>query len=141
MVVDGAKQFVGSDRNALTQAIQSSAAQAKVPLEILDPRLQNGRATFSLRSGPVNSSVRWYAAIAADAARSEVSRGENAGRTLQHTAVVRVLRQLKRTGDAQEFNLPVDATLTEGSNVRLVVFAVDAHSGKVTSAAQGIIKP
>ena len=140
MVVDGAAQFVGSDRDALARAVQSSAAVEKLPLEIVDPRLQNGRATFSLRSSSGKGSVHWYAAIAADATRSEVSRGENAGRTLHHTAVVRVLKKLNRSSEAQEFSLPVDATAAASLNVRLVVFAVDARTGKVAAATQSILK-
>ena len=140
MVVDGATQFVGSDRDALTRAMQKSAAQEKLPVEIVDPHLENGKAMFSLRSSSGNNSVRWYAAIAADATRSEVARGENAGRTLHHTAVVRVLRPLKRTAEAQEFSLPVDAVAEASPNIRLVVFAVDAHSGRVEAAAQSIIR-
>ena len=140
MVVDGAEQFVGSDRNALAHAIQGSAAREKIPVEIVEPRLQNGRATFSLRGAPVNPALHWYAAIAADATRSEVSRGENAGRTLHHTAVVRVIKQLKRNADTQEFSLPANADATSSSGVRLIVFAVDAHTGRVVAAAQGIIK-
>lgn len=139
MVVDGAEQFVGSNRDALARAIQRSAAIEKIPLEIVEPRLQNNKAIFALRSESAKN-VRWYAAIAADATRSEVARGENAGRTLHHTAVVRVLQQLKRKSDAQEFNLPVDVVATSNANIRLVVFAVDDHTGKVIAAAQSNIK-
>lgn len=140
MVVDGAAQFVGSDRNALIRAVQQSATKDKLALEIIDAHLQNGKVTFSLRSGAANG-VHWYAAIAADATRSEVSRGENAGRTLHHTAVVRVLKQLKRNADAQEFTLPVDAIATAGEVVRLVVFAADEHTGRIAAAAQAVLKP
>ena len=140
MVVDGAQQFVGSDRNALTRALQQSAQTYKLPLEIVDPHLQNGKASFSLRAGSAASGTRWYAAIAADATRSEVARGENAGRTLHHTAVVRALKQIKPSANAQEFSLPVDAVATANPDIRLVVFAVDGHTGKVTSAAQSIVK-
>jgi hypothetical protein len=139
MVVDGAEQFVGSDRNALMRAVQSSAVRQKLQVEIIDPRLENGKAIFSLRSPPGGRGIRWYAAIAADATRSEVARGENKGRTLHHTAVVRTLRQLKVEGAAQEFSLPVDAVATAGANPRLVVFAVEDRTGRVTAAAQSIV--
>ena len=134
MVVDGTEQFVGSDYGALSQALKKAAAAEKPPLEIVDPRLQNGKAIFSLRSGSADGSARWYAAIAADVTRSEGARGENAGRTLHHVAVVRVLRQLKRNADGQQFSLPADAGAS--GNLRVVVFAVDAHTGKVIAAAE-----
>jgi len=140
MVVDGAEQFVGSDRNALMSAIRASAGREKLQVEIIDPRLQNGKAIFSLRMPSGGRAVRWYAAIAADATRSEVARGENAGRTLHHIAVVRTLRQLNVEGNAQEFSLPVDAVATAGANTRLVVFATDDRTGRVTAAAESIVK-
>ena len=140
MVVDGAEQLVGSDRNALIRAIRAGAAREKLQVEIIDPHEQNGRAIFSLRTPPGGHGLHWYAAIAADATRSEVARGENKGRTLHHTAVVRTLRQLKVDGSAQEFSLTVDAVATSGANARLVVFAVDARTGRVTAAAQTLIK-
>lgn len=139
MVVDGAAQFVGSDRDALMRAVQRSAAKEKITLEIVEPHLKDSKAIFSLRSAIANN-VDWYAAIAADATRSEVARGENAGRTLHHTAVVRSLRQLERKSDVQEFSLPVDAVATSNANVRLVVFAVDAHTGTVIAAEQSNLK-
>ncbi len=145
MVVDGTEQFVGSDYGALSRAVKKAAAAEKPPLEIVNARLQNGKVTFSLRRGTAGGAARWYAAIAADATRSEVPRGENAGRTLHHVAVVRVLRQLKRDADEQEFSLPADAYGYAGAsasgNLRLVVFAVDAHTGRVIAAVERDLRP
>jgi hypothetical protein len=136
MVVDGADQFVGSDSRALTHAVQKAASTAKRPVEIVEPRLQNGKANFSLRTGTDKSDVRWYAAIAEDATHSEVARGENAGRTLHHVAVVRGLKQLHGDVGGQSFSLPVEGGANYSGIMRLVVFAIDPHSGKVVAVAQ-----
>ncbi len=139
MVVDGSKEFVGSDSKALTLAVQNAASTAKPPVEIVDARLQNGKALFSLHGGEGNGATRWYGAIAADATHSEVARGENAGRTLHHVAVVRVIRQLNRKSQNQDFSLPVESAASSSGSLRLVVFAIDPHTGKVLAAAQQVI--
>jgi hypothetical protein len=139
IVVDGTQQFVGSDSRALSRAVEKASSTGKPSVEIVDPRWQNGRAIFSVQSDAGNRTTRWFAAIAVDATRSEVARGENAGRTLHHVAVVRVLQQLKRNATTQDFSLPVDAGGGSSGSLRLVVFAVDAHTGKVIAAAERAI--
>ena len=139
MVVDGSEQFVGSDSNALARAVQKAATDAKIPVEIVDPHVENGKASFSLVGNAGNGNVRWYGAIAVDATHSEVARGENAGRTLHHVAVVRAIRSLNRKAQRQDFSLPVEAATDSTGNLRLVVFAVDRGSGKVLAAAQRVI--
>lgn len=136
MVVDGKDQFVGSDRKALTSAVQKAASTTKLPVEILESKLQDGKVGFSLKTGADNSNVHWYAALAEDATHSEVARGENAGRTLHHVAVVRVMHQLNRIADRQSLTLPVERNANADSSLRLVVFAIDPRSGKVVAATQ-----
>ncbi len=138
MVVDGEEQFVGSDIKTLTHAVQKAASSTKLSVEIVDPSLQNGKAVFSLKNAPDGGKARWYAALAEDATHSEVARGENAGRTLHHVAVVRVLHELKCSGDGQIFSMRIEST-TNAGGLRLVVFAIDPHSGKVIAAAQRIV--
>jgi hypothetical protein len=139
MVVDGREEFVGSDSKALTRAVGKAAATAKLPIEIVDPRLQNEKAVFSLQGDPGNSNVHWYAAIAANATHSEVARGENAGRTLHHVAVVRVMHQLNRKLQSQDLSLPVETGPSSSRDLRLVVFAIDANSGRVLAATQHVL--
>ena len=140
MVVDGAEQFVGSDSRALTHAVQTAASRAKLAVAIVDLRLNNGKVVFSLQSGASNGDARWYVAIAEDATHSEVAKGENAGRTLHHVAVVRTLKQLHGNAGAQEIKLPIDAGANPSANLRLVVFAIDAHTGAVVAAAEHPIR-
>lgn len=136
-VVDGSAHMVGSDERGLLQAI--AAARPKAALSIENPRWINGQAHFALRAS-LAPSVQVFVALAADATRSEVARGENAGRTLHHVAVLRVLRQLGSGAlNGHEIVLPGDA-LTRGPEasgpLRLIAFAVDPASGRVLAAAQ-----
>lgn len=134
MVVDGTTQFVGSDKRALEGALHAAAVRPKEGLAIENSHWDGGVVAFSVR-GTVSSSVRLIAALAADATHSEVARGENAGRTLQHVAVVRVMKSFGGDAmDGRELKLGTK-NLSEGP-VRLVVFAVDTRTGHVVGAGE-----
>lgn len=134
MVVDGTAQFVGSDRRALEGAMRAAAAKGKEELAIENAHWDSGAVAFSVQ-GTLSSGVRVMAALAADATHSEVARGENAGRTLQHVAVVRAMKSFG--GDAMDRReLKLGAKNLPDGPVRLVVFVVDARTGQVVGAAE-----
>jgi hypothetical protein len=94
MVVDGRAQLVGSDGTAARQAIERAAAapHATVGLEI-EMRDANTVAVVAnvrdLSSLTRGERADVTVAITEDHLRSDVTRGENRGRTLTHAAVVR----------------------------------------------------
>jgi hypothetical protein len=94
VVVDGRLQLVGSDRAAAVQAIARAAAtpHAAVQLDV-DARDANSIAvTVNVRDlSGLGRGDRADVTIAVteDHLRSQVTRGENHGRTLTHAAVVR----------------------------------------------------
>jgi hypothetical protein len=89
IVVDGARDVLGSDRRALLAAVAEQAARPKGSL-----RLRPGR-----EAGTVEVEAAWQETVAGDLfialveaeAASDVARGENRGRTLVHASVVRLL--------------------------------------------------
>ena len=139
MVIDGTAQFVGNNAQALEAAMQGAAARPKQDLTIGNAKWENGTAEFSVR-GAVNPGQRLVAVLAADATHSEVARGENAGRTLHHVAVVRVMKEFGGDAtDGRALKLPGGSLLhkEEASGpVRLVVFVVDHKTGHVLGAAE-----
>jgi hypothetical protein len=117
MVVDGRAQFVGSDGRAALQAIERAAAapHATVRLEV-DVRDANALGIVATVSDPSNLSrgdrADVTAVITEDHLRSEVTRGENRGRTLSHAAVVRSTTSLGQmsAGDVTlRGTVPIDA--------------------------------
>ena len=139
MVVDGATQFVGGNTRALVSAIEGAAKSAKQPLTIENAKWDHGFATFSIH-GTAPAGAKLLAVLAADATHQEVSSGENAGRTLHHVAVVRVMKELGTdTADGRALKLSGgDLNHKEESEgpVRLVVFWVDHKTGRVLGAAE-----
>jgi hypothetical protein len=93
MVVDGEHSFVGNERQAREWAA-AAARQPKVPLQ-LTARVEGDGVVVRVRldAAPTRGLQLW-AALAEDGLSSDVKRGENAGRKLAHTAVVRTLVML-----------------------------------------------
>jgi hypothetical protein len=138
-VVDGATQFVGNDGRALSRAVATAAANPKKTLAIDGARWSNGSVEFSVR-GTADSNSRLMVALAADATHAEVSRGENAGRTLHHVAVVRVMKEFgSGSVDGRQLQLSGGA-LAHGEEakgpIRLVAFQIDHKTGHVLAAAE-----
>jgi hypothetical protein len=139
MVVDGATQLVGNNAQAMSRAVAIAAAAPKKTLEIRSANWASGTVLFSVR-GAEDSSTRLVAALAEDATHAEVSRGENAGRTLHHVAVVRVMKEFGSDAlDGRQLRLTAthvpDGDDSKGT-IRLVVFQVDHKSGRVVAAAE-----
>ena len=138
-VVDGEIQFVGNNPNAMAQAVEKAASTPKEPLAIQNAHWDKGGVDFSVQA-QANDRTRLEAALAEDATRVDVASGENAGRTLHHVAVVRVLKDFGTKGlDGRPLRLS-DSDLMHGADakvpVRLVVFVEDRKTGHVLAVAE-----
>jgi hypothetical protein len=138
MVVDGAAQFVGSDVTALKAAMERAASSVKQPLEVAASNWDKDGVHFTVKTNATQG-THLFAAVAEDVSRSEVGRGENAGRTLHHVAVVRTLKQFKSGFADTSLTLPASGVGRGAASLRLVVFLADAHSGHVVGVAEKII--
>jgi hypothetical protein len=142
MVVDGTSQFVGSNGRALLAAVSKAAAMPKRSLAIENARWDHDKVRFAVRGDRIGGS-KLIAVLAANATHSEVARGENAGRTLHHTAVVRAIKEFSsEVVDGRALELE-GGPLTQGNEangaVRLVVFVADGGNGRVRGAAQQVL--
>jgi len=131
-VVDGAAEFVGSDERAMLRAVEKAASAAKTPISIENAQIAGGEVRFAVRGG--DGKAQLMAALAEDAAQSNVLRGENGGRTLRHVAVVRDLKEMGAgAADGRVLSLKAPAG---SESLRLVVFLVDRRSGRVVGLAE-----
>jgi hypothetical protein len=98
IVVDGHWQTIGSDRDAVAEAVaQARQASAAVPMTLT---LDHGRARVALGAGGAGTSA---AVLLLGFDRRHVDRvggGENDGRTLTHIDVVRGFAEIGRFGGA-----------------------------------------
>ena len=140
-VIDGAEQVVGNDARHVLQAVQHEAGLPEKQLTIAQATLEKGTVSFAVRA-PESDGDNLVAALAQDVSRSEVTRGENAGRTLHHVAVVRAMKEFK-ADFAQGRALSLSANDPDrhpgAGAMRLVVFLEDTRSGRVVGAAEKVL--
>jgi hypothetical protein len=146
MIVDGQRQFTGSNERDAREAIGAAAHKTRIEVSI-----QPGSPTksdsqrFEVRVGNVpgtesgNTADAWIA-VTEDHLETPVHGGENKGMTLQHAAVVRTLHKI---GEAPANGRPplVDEAQVKfksnwkRENLRVVVFVQDRKSLRVFGAA------
>lgn len=139
MIVDGAVQLVGSNSIELQRAVTHAAEAPKIAITIAGTgRIADGSVEFSVRADGHNANL--VAALAENATRSEVTRGENAGRTLRHVAVVSTIKEFGASasdGRLLRLSSPSESIYQkEDGPLRLVVFLVDRKNGHVLGAAE-----
>jgi hypothetical protein len=138
-VVDGAQQFVGNDPVKLKNAVARAGATPKLKVTIEGAQqASDGSIAFSVHADDTRSIL--VAAVAEDATSSQVARGENAGRTLHHVAVVRVLKEF---GSGRTDGRPLElsganliAAEKTGIPLRLVIFLVSTKNSHVVGVAE-----
>jgi len=146
MVVNGAVQVNGTDGKAIAAALEKAVASHPIPLGITSVQVRGKEVTFSLRSGmpATPGDVNVYAALVDPEDTTKVGGGENHGRTLQHTGVVRVLNRVGslRTQDLGEKPFVLKGSVSGRSGLdgmRLVVFVQTKQIGPVVGADECLI--
>jgi hypothetical protein len=143
LVVDGRYGFVGSDGHEASSAIQRAIRERKIPIAISNVARNGNQVTARVESFADQNfkGARGvlYVALADNRQESHVARGENAGRSLAHVAVTRVLKQVGTidldSGSTKEIALPVQPG-SVASGLRLVAFIQDPKSGHVLGVAE-----
>jgi hypothetical protein len=134
MVIDGRYELVGNDESAARQKIAAAAQKFKEISIVLSWR---GDKLTVEAHGSSNRAADVLLAVTENGLSSAVAHGENGGRTLRHSGVVRELRQIGSL-DHGQFAMAVTVkpqTDWKLEQLRVVVFAQDVTSGEVIGAA------
>ena len=139
IVVDGRAQLVGSDGDAARVAIARAARLPKAEVSVA----QTEPGQFTVHVGHLPASAQSdpaevYLAVTEDGLSSSVGGGENAGRRLTHSAVVRELVPL---GTVTGGTFAASPSISLKSNWRrghlhAVVFAQERESRRIVGAAE-----
>jgi hypothetical protein len=100
MFVDGHKGFTGSDSGQAVDEIRNAAKTTKTEVRIEQLDSATGSARFRITTG-TGKDADLLLAITEDGLESKVARGENSGRFLAHTGVVRSLKKVGRSADKE----------------------------------------
>ena len=143
LVVDGRYGFVGSDGREASSAIQKAIRERKIPIAISNVAHNRNQVTAHIEL-PADENFKGvrgilYVALADNRQESHVARGENAGRSLAHVAVMRVLKQVGTidfgSASTKEITLAMPAGSGAGGS-RLVAFIQDPKSGHVLGVTE-----
>ncbi len=147
MVIDGQSEFVGSDQDTALNSISNATRRKKVAVELDLGEISSASksegfinaklAIGSLSGTPADAVNDVFVAVTEDNLESNVQGGENGGRTLQHTAVVRFLEKVGSIDSTDPFETHVKLNLSgywKTRDLAVVAFVQAHHSRKVLGA-------
>ena len=138
-VVDGRLEVEGNSAPKLETAIQQAMHQKKVPLQLRVSQSEKGIHVEVRTEDSVPRGAEVYFAIAEDGVESKVSAGENGGRLLTHTAVVRSLTKGGKLAAAGYDGIAMDLKTSTrwGKHLRVIALLEERDGGKILGAAVG----
>jgi hypothetical protein len=142
VVVNGRKEFVGSDAASLRGAIREGLQQTGgVTLALSGLRLNGGRLDWQYKLAGIGSAgarehLSLVAAVVEGNAVTKVKGGENSGRTLSHVQIVRTIRsQLLDGKNAGSGFLDWPAGMNAGEG-EVIAFLQDQEDGRIIAATR-----
>jgi hypothetical protein len=144
MVVDGSTEFVGSNWNKAVATISQAACVPKADIQITTVQNKAGDVSLqvhisNLPAVTAGETIDLLLAVTEGDLLSNVLRGENAGRSLNHRTVVRRLSLISRVEakPGASFSAGSTVALTKGwnaENLRAVAFVQERKSRRVIGA-------
>jgi len=137
VIVDGVDEAVGNDRGAVVAAIRRAASRPKRSIALAWSSGTSG-VSIAMDPSPETANSTVFLAITEDALRTSVKRGENAGRTLDHTAVARRLIQVGKTDKEGKFMSVVPVSIDQTwkrEHTRVIVFVQSDATRRITAVA------
>jgi hypothetical protein len=134
MVVDGKAEFVGSDSRTALRAIGEAA---KTPKASVGLSCGANPISLQVRIDNMHSDADVLLAIAESSLQSNVTRGENRGRLMEHDGVTRRISIIGRAKRQQAFTAEPRIVIDKSwrrENLSAVVFLQDRYSRRVLGA-------
>ena len=128
-VIEGSHDIVGSDRGAVMKALAAAQAGVGVSVTVEQGQL---RITVAKGSSGAPADVMLFGYLRQ--ATTHIGRGENSGRTLTESNIVRVLQDVGSwRGEAGEYQVKLDSLPADVTDVAVLVQA--AGQGAILGAA------
>jgi hypothetical protein len=130
---------VGSDGHKASSAIQEAMREPKIPIAMSNVTRDGNQVTVHIEVPAADSALKrgrsvLYVALADNRAESQVARGENAGRSLAHVGVARILKQVGTIDLGAATARDVILAIRPGAGAngsRLVAFIQDSKTWRV----------
>ena len=135
IIVNGKKEFVGSDRETLLNTI-SEVLQEEVKLSLtLKNTVKDNQVNVEYQTDVPKKSADLVIALIQKKGENKVSAGENSGRMLTHVQIVRGLavEALQSNNGKLSLTLPKD---DNGNEWEMIGYVQDKKSGNILSATK-----
>ncbi len=136
LVINGRQDVIGGQRGRIEQAIQTIQKQPASAFVGVDGSVTHDAKQVNVKyelsaAGPYRVNV----ALVQREARTAVGNGENGGRTLVNTNVVRQFKTIEQTGTSGSVTLPLPSGLS-ANQTAVLVYVQQNDSGQVVGAKQ-----
>jgi hypothetical protein len=136
-VVNGSREFVGSDEGTLRQAINNGLqTAASTVLSLSDLKAEPGKVTVQFHTEGSTRHTALLLALVQQRAISKVLKGENRGRTLSHVQIVRDLQNVNLNGKTDGSASIAIADGLNKDSVEIISFLQDTDSGAIIAATK-----
>jgi hypothetical protein len=134
-IVNGCKEFVGSEEGTLRKAISTGLTTgAKATLSLDGLKIAGGKASLKYRTEGTGANTALVLALVEKNATTAVKAGENNGRTLAHVQIVTKLQQITLNGDKNgEAGIELPKNFT-AQNFEVIAFVQDTQHGGILAA-------
>jgi hypothetical protein len=150
LVIDGRLERVGSDARAVQRAIEQAATSPKAAVSVAALRSDEHNLGVELHvnvssSLSIGEALDAVVAVTEDNVSTEVRRGENGGRTLKHSGVVRSLTTIGTLSPQESAwsihaSVPWDRTW-KPADVRVIAFLQERQSRHIVGAGSASLDP
>ena len=136
-VVNGNKEFVGSQEGTLRKAIKDQLEKApSAGLDLSDVKKDEGKISLQYHVQGKQANTSLLLALVEKNAVSKVLRGENEGRTLSHVQIVRNLQNIQLEGQSNGTGtLAIPAGL-DGNGLEVIAFLQNNSNGEIIAATK-----
>ena len=135
MVVNGGIELLGSDSARAGKVFEQERSLPVVPIHITGVRIEGGKVHAHVETGEVPAKAEVFVALALDHADTEVKRGENGGRHLEHVNVLQNLSGVGKVQKGQSFSKDVVVSAGKpGTTYRLIALIQEPDQGKIVGA-------
>lgn len=141
MVIDGQHQAVGSDRRKVRRALDRARRAGADKLAVTFSRGADGKLTVNIPEGSgAQRPAKVWMVLFDRSHTTSIGRGENSGRTLAYTNVVREIRQIGEwNGKAMSIALRLPASASNPRDVCAVIVQLPGM-GRILGAAVESLK-
>ncbi|MDB5156938.1 MAG: hypothetical protein JWR50_1645 [Mucilaginibacter sp.] len=137
IVVNGKKEFVGSEEGSLRSAIKSGLQKpSSAQITLSDLKADQNKAIVHYQTEGNDANSVLLLALVEKTARTSVKAGENSGRNLSHVQIIRQFQSTRlndKMSGTESITLPKDFNT---QNWEIIALIQNTQTGEITGAAK-----